>query len=49
MLYHAASLASDAYEQCGPGMSRDEFGIFAWCHPALEAAAWDIYSTMKLH
>lgn len=45
----AWQLAEDAIRECGPNMTRDEFGVYAWCSIDLERAAWDIYKSIRVH
>jgi hypothetical protein len=40
---HVEQLAHDALDDCGPMMSREQFGTYAWTYPKLEAAGWAAY------
>lgn len=42
-------LAADAFFDCGPGLTREQFGVYAWCHPNIEEWAWVVYKTMRRH
>jgi hypothetical protein len=39
----ADELAWEALEACGPMLNREQFGVFVWCEPCLETAAWNVY------
>jgi hypothetical protein len=41
--HQAERLAHDALEDCGPTLTREQFGIYAWTDDKLEAAGWDAY------
>lgn len=45
----AHELAAEAFEHCGPTLTREQFGVFAWCAADLEARAWAIYASMLKH
>jgi hypothetical protein len=43
------TLAADAYFDCGPSMTREQFGVYAWCRADLEEAAWQVYKSITLN